>query len=230
MACRRRARPSIRPRRRSRRECRGSPPAAARRRRAFRAGGTAPSAHCRWRRRRRRAASPHSSSAAAERVVPRRSASAGTRGSRSVQMTSLPAGSRARVMPCATISASHRIGAPCASAARAAATRPLPNAMKRRRVDEAAGMDHPHRDLRLLGREAREIGLGADDGEGALVDRGAVAQIGGLSHGRPRLAGRCAQLRRRDGRQAPPARHGGTASPARCRRGRCRSPARRRPR
>ena len=35
-------------------------------------------------------------------------------------------------------------------------------------------MDHPHGDLLLVGIEAREIRLGADDGEGALVDRGAV--------------------------------------------------------
>ena len=46
------------------------------------------------------------------------------RGSRSVQTTSLPAGSRARVTPCATISASQKIGAPASSAARAAATKP----------------------------------------------------------------------------------------------------------
>ena len=47
----------------------------------------------------------------------------------------------------------------------------------------AAGMDHAHRDLGLLGGEARQVGLGADDGERALVDRGAVAQIGlRLSH------------------------------------------------
>ena len=38
--------------------------------------------------------------------------------------TSFPAGSRARVTPCATISASQRIGAPAASAPRAAATNP----------------------------------------------------------------------------------------------------------
>src|SRR6185437_15795949 len=44
-------------------------------------------------------------------------------------------------------------------------------------------MDHAHDDVRLVGREAREIGFGADDREGARVDRGAVAQIwSGLSH------------------------------------------------
>jgi len=50
--------------------------------------------------------------------------------------------------------------------------------------DAPAGMDHAHGDLGLFGREARQIGFGADDGEGALVDRGAVAQIVmPLSHG-----------------------------------------------
>src|SRR5207237_10914457 len=51
----------------------------------------------------------HNSSAAAERVVPSCAAKAGTLGSSSVQMISLLAGSLARVMPCATIFASHRI-------------------------------------------------------------------------------------------------------------------------
>src|SRR5258706_867599 len=71
--------------------------------------------------------SPHNSKAAAERVVSSFSARAGTLGSCSAQNTSLRAGNRARVMPCATISASQRIGAPRAKAARAAATRPWPN-------------------------------------------------------------------------------------------------------
>src|SRR5262245_24644360 len=73
--------------------------------------------------------SAHSSSAAAERVLPSRSASAGTRASRRVQMTSLRTGNRTRVMPCATISASHRIGAPRSRAMRAAATKPPPKTM-----------------------------------------------------------------------------------------------------
>ena len=59
---------------------------------------------------------------------------------------------------------------------------------------------------------------------------GTVAQIGGLSHERPRLLRTRARLRRQARRQARSARHGGRASPARCRRGRCRSPVRRRPR
>ncbi len=50
-----------------------------------------------------------------------------------------------------------------------------------RHIDLAAGMDHAHRDIGFFGREARQIGLGADDGERALVDRRAVAQIGGAT-------------------------------------------------
>ncbi len=44
-------------------------------------------------------------------------------------------------------------------------------------LDQPAGMDHPHRDVGLLRRKAAEIGLFADDGEGALIDGGAVAHI-----------------------------------------------------
>src|SRR6476661_2121115 len=67
--------------------------------------------------------SRQSSSAAAERVVPSLAARSGTLLFRKVQITSLLAGRRARVTPCATISASHRIGAPSFRAARAAVTR-----------------------------------------------------------------------------------------------------------
>src|SRR5262249_29374020 len=74
--------------------------------------------------------SRHKSSAAAERVVASLFARSGTRGSLRVQITSLRAGKRARVMPCATISASQKIGAPAASAERAAATRSGPNTMR----------------------------------------------------------------------------------------------------
>ncbi len=62
------------------------------------------------------------SSAAADRVVPSFSAISGTRPSRKVHTTRLSAGRRARVIPCATISESHMMGAPAASAARAAVT------------------------------------------------------------------------------------------------------------
>ncbi len=66
-----------------------------------------------------------------------------------------------------------------AQRARPAPPRPKPgaNSMNSATIDQAAGMDHAHGDLGLLGREAREIGLGADDGEGALIDGGAVADI-----------------------------------------------------
>ena len=54
---------------------------------------------------------------------------------------------------------------------------------RRRGLDLSAGMDHAHGDLRFLARETREVRLGADDGEGALIDGGAVAEIvGGLKH------------------------------------------------
>ena len=112
--------------------------------------------------------SPQSSIAAAERVVPSFSASAGTRGSRSVQITALLAGSRARVMPCATISASQRIGA------RPRVRRALRHEAGPRircapaACDQPAGMDHADRDLGLVRGEAREVGFGADDGERAL--------------------------------------------------------------
>ena len=68
--------------------------------------------------------SRQSSSAAAVRVVSSSAASAGTRGSPSVQTTSLPAGSRERVTPEATIRVSHRTGAPAWSAAVAAPAKP----------------------------------------------------------------------------------------------------------
>ena len=44
-------------------------------------------------------------------------------------------------------------------------------------LDHAAGMDDAHRDARLVRREAGEVGLGADDGEGAAIDLGAVAGV-----------------------------------------------------
>src|SRR5690606_36893692 len=66
--------------------------------------------------------SRHSSRAAALRVVLSRAASSGTAGSDRVHSTSLPAGSRLRVTPLATICTSHRTGAPARSACRARAT------------------------------------------------------------------------------------------------------------
>ena len=209
-----RAPPWIPPRRRSRRECRGSPPVAARRRRAFRASGTTPSARCRWRPRPAEP-SPHSSSAAAERVV---ASCVGQRGhagiAQQVQTTSLCAGSRARVMPCATISASHRIGAPWPARVARRSDQTVTEDNVRGRLDQTAGVDHAHRDFGFVGGEAREIGLGADDGERALVDGGAVAQIGGSS-AMDGLADLQKRVRPRPrGRRA---RRGSPASPARCR-------------
>ena len=93
-----------------------------------------------------------------------------------------------------------------------------------RHIDLAAGMDHAHRDLGFLGREARQVGLGADDGERALVDRRAVAQIGGaLRHGR--LAFSFAREPRNRRRQFVRSPRGRTERRAPCRR----RPARSRP-
>ncbi len=75
-----------------------------------------------------------------------------------------------------------------------------------RRLDGAAGMDHAHRDVGFFGGKARQVGFGADDGERALVDRRAVAQIGrglrqalrrGLRHRRPRALPRAQVARSR---------------------------------
>ena len=101
-----------------------------------------------------------------------------------MQITSLRAGKRARVMPCATISASQRIGAPARERAARGGDEVRAEHDVLRRLDRAAGMDHAHRDLGLFGGKARQVGLGADDGERALIDRRAVAQIGrALRHG-----------------------------------------------
>ena len=49
-------------------------------------------------------------------------------------------------------------------------------------LDQAAGVDHAHGDIGLVRREARQVGLGADDGEGALVDRRAIPDVVGAEH------------------------------------------------
>jgi hypothetical protein len=72
---------------------------------------------------------PQRSRAAAERVLPIRAASAGTVGSPSAQITGLSVGSRVRVIPSATMRASQKIGAPAASASRAACAAPGVKAM-----------------------------------------------------------------------------------------------------
>ena len=131
--------------------------------------------------------SRHSSSAAAVRVVPRRAASSGTRGSRSVQMTSLPAGSRRRVTPEATIVASHRIGAPAAQ--RRAGRGDDAAGVQREvvdQVDHPAGVDHADRDLarrRRAGRPGRP-------------PRGSWRTTGGRSPRRPVRSSRSALIRR----------------------------------
>ena len=66
--------------------------------------------------------SAHNSTPAAERVVLRRCARSAAPGSATKDTTSLAAGSRAAVMPAATIEESQRMGAPAASAAWVALT------------------------------------------------------------------------------------------------------------
>src|SRR2546421_89292 len=68
-----------------------------------------------------------------------------------------------------------------------------------------AGMNHAHDHVGLVLRKVREIGLGADDSERALIDRVAIAQIG-FSHDRPRSSASGAGPPRED----RPRRHGAT--------------------
>ena len=44
-------------------------------------------------------------------------------------------------------------------------------------LDLAAGMDHADGDIGFVGRKAGKVGFGADDREGALVDRRAVLDV-----------------------------------------------------
>ena len=94
-----------------------------------------------------------------------------------MQMTSLFAGSRARVTPSATMRESQKIGAP----RRKRRARRLGRAGREDDIggdlDLAAGMDDAHRDALLERREAREIGLASDRGEGAPVNLGAVLDV-----------------------------------------------------
>src|SRR5690606_22033333 len=53
------------------------------------------------------------------------------------------------------------------------------------RLDQPAGMDHADGDIGLGLGEAREIGLSANDGEGALIDRVAVVHIVVGRHAHP---------------------------------------------
>ena len=73
--------------------------------------------------------------------------------------------------PSATMRASQKIGAPARSASRAASAAPGEKTRSRGRLHHAAGVDDPHRDPLLERREARKVGLAADDGEGPAIDR-----------------------------------------------------------
>ena len=75
-------------------------------------------------------------------------------GASSVQMTSLSAGSRARVMPFATILESQKIGLPASSAPRARGGEVRREDDVAGDLDHAAGMNDAHGDARLVRREA----------------------------------------------------------------------------
>ena len=104
--------------------------------------------------------SPHSLIAAAERVLPISLAMAAVRGSRSVQITSLAAGSLARVTPCATISASQKIGAPAAQGRPRRLDETLREHEMPRGLNLPAGVDHADGDIGLGLGEAGKVGLG----------------------------------------------------------------------
>ena len=94
-----------------------------------------------------------------------------------MQTISLPAGSRARVMPFATIFESQKIGLACEQRA----ARRGDEAGREHEVagdlDHAAGMDDAHGDACFVWGEAGKVRFAADDGEGAPVDLGAVAGV-----------------------------------------------------
>ena len=107
----------------------------------------------------------HKSSAAAERVVESFVASSGTRGSFSVQMTVV-----ARRQTRSHDAARDHFG--IAEDRRAGGERIARRADEivgdddvRRQFNDAAGVDHAHRDIRFVGGKAHQVGLGADDGE-----------------------------------------------------------------
>ena len=106
-----------------------------------------------------------------------------------MQTISLPAGSRARVMPFATILESQKIGLPREERAARRGDEAGAEHEVAGDLDHAAGMDDAHGDAGLVRREARKVGFAADDGEGAPIDLGAVAGVIVFgAHGRCPLA------------------------------------------
>ena len=158
---------------------RGLRPAIAR---SCRADETARSAHCRSPPASPPRRSPHNSIAAAERVLPISCRELG----------------RARVaqgaddivvgrQPRARHAVRDHLGV--AEDRRAGVERGAGGIDETRREDEmpgsldlAAGMDHADGDLGLARGKPRQVGLGADDREGALVDRRAVLDVVGAEH------------------------------------------------
>ena len=106
-----------------------------------------------------------------------------------MQTISLSAGSRARVMPFATIFESQKTGLPCEQRAARRGDEAGREDEVAGDLDHAAGMDDAHGDAGLVRGEAREVRFAADDGEGAPVDLGAVAGVVVFgAHGRCPLA------------------------------------------
>ena len=92
-------------------------------------------------------------------------------------MISFAAGSRLRVIPAATICASHRIGAPAWSAARACLHDTGGMLHVSGEIDHAGGVDHAYYDARGFVVETGKVGFGADGGEAAPIDFRTVANI-----------------------------------------------------
>ena len=94
-----------------------------------------------------------------------------------MQTISLPAGSRARVMPFATILESQKTGLPCEQRAARGGDEAGREYEVAGDLDHAAGMDDTHGDAGLVRGEAGKVRFAPDDGEGAPVDLGAVAGV-----------------------------------------------------
>ncbi len=131
-----------------------------------------------------------SSSAAADRVLPSSLARCGTDASPSVQITGLSAGSRARVMPSATMPrvAENRRTAGQRGTAGRTPHRARSAGRRLRRPSPHAWITR-HREFFEVGGDAGKVGFGADRRKGLAIDLLTVAK-GSQSWGRLRT-GRC---------------------------------------
>ena len=89
----------------------------------------------------------------------------------------MPAGSRAAVIPAATIDESHSTGAPPRSAARVAGDDVVGEGDVLGDVDLPAGVDQPDHHPRDVGGESGQVGFGADGRERLAVDLRRVADV-----------------------------------------------------